>query len=211
MIGIGIGIGFVTMNHRSPIVSAGIHKAEEQGQFVPLGEVIEPEGVILSPEEVMAAWKLPADHRSRLIEAGSVPLAVIQELMRQPTSFFKLGHRQFEWVIAEMLSRLGFRNIALTPRSADGGKDIIASNSVAGIPVVFYFECKHHGEDSPVDIVDLRALMGVVKGRESTAAVGVLATTGRFTKGGRKYIASEAQLDGKDYSDLVGWVNQLKL
>ena len=70
--------------------------------------------------------------------------------------------RQFEEFIAKLLSELGFNDVILTPRSGDGGKDVIASHSVQGIPITFYFECKKYAEGNKIQLDTMRSLLGTV-------------------------------------------------
>jgi restriction system protein len=118
---------------------------------------------------------------------------------------------QFEEFIAEIVRELGFRNVILTPPSGDGGRDVIASNEVNGIPLTFYFECKKYADTNKVQLDTLRALLGCVAHHATEANIGVLVTTSRFTQGCKDLIASECRLDGKDYDGIVGWVNQLNV
>jgi hypothetical protein len=195
---------------RTRVAADILERAARDGRVHELGEVTERGDQVLSLEQVIGAWKAPND--GLLIEGGSIPLAVIQALMRQPRSFYTLDPRQFEHVTAEILALQGFHDVRLTPRSGDGGKDVIASQILPdGTPVTLYYECKLRGEGKHVKLAELRAFLMTVNERDSIAAKGVLVTTGRFTAGGRKYIAEHAQLDGKDYAALVEWLNRLKL
>jgi HJR/Mrr/RecB family endonuclease len=122
----------------------------------------------------------------------------------------RLTPREFEEFTAEILGALGFRDIILTPRAADGGRDVIASQEVNGIPLMFYFECKKYAEGHKVQLDTLRALLGVVAHNSTEANIGVLVTTSSFTAGAKKLILSECRLDGKDYDGIIGWVSGAK-
>lgn len=172
-----------------------------------LGRLVQPPNVVLDPREILDAWQIPS--KGLAVEVGTVPVALMQAIGRDPRVLHQVDPRQFEVTVAEILARHGFRNVNVTPRSGDGGRDVEAQQTVAGIPIRFYFECRQHGPDKPVQINELRALLGVVM--HGRANKGVLVTTSRFTTGGLEFIAENAYLDGKDYDDLVAWIAALEL
>lgn len=159
---------------------------------------IEPENIIL-----------PDEHKSNLIKVEGFPLRVISSILRDPKQLRNLSPRQFEGFIADILSKLEFENVVLTPRSSDGGKDVIASKKVNGIPVSFYFECKKYAKGNKIQLNTLRALLGVVAYDQNKANIGVLVTTSTFTKGCRNLILSDCRLDGKDYYGILGWIDEI--
>lgn len=55
--------------------------------------------------------------------------------MRSLGEVKNLTPRQFEEFVAETLSQFGFTDVILTTRSRDGGKDVIASHQINGIPL----------------------------------------------------------------------------
>lgn len=153
---------------------------------------------------------LGPEQESALVSVDSLPLHLIARILRAPHEVKNLSPRQFEEFIAETLSQLGFTDVILTPRSRDGGKDVIASHKVNNIPLSFYFECKHYAEGNKVQLETLRALLGTLAHDAQTVNKGVLVTTSTFTKGAREFILGEARLDGKDYNGILGWVDELK-
>jgi restriction endonuclease Mrr len=157
-----------------------------------------PAGLIIQP------------FRERLIRVDRLPFRVLRAVMADPRHLRRITARQFEEFTAEILDALGFKDILLTPRSGDGGRDVIASREVDGIPLTFYFECKKYAEDNKVQLDSLRALLGVVAHHATEANIGVLVTTSTFTAGARRLIMSESRLDGKDYNDILGWVAAAK-
>lgn len=67
-----------------------------------------------------------------LVEAAALPwLEIIKELERDPTFLHRLNDwRKIEELIAGAYTREGWDDVILTPRSGDGGRDIIASKLV---------------------------------------------------------------------------------
>lgn len=162
-------------------------------------EVVEPTTLILPPE-----------HQDRIVRAENIPFRLIHAILHDPRHMHNLTPRQFEEFIAEVVDHLGFSNIILTPPSGDGGRDVIASNEINGIPMTFFFECKKYAEGNKVQLDTLRSLLGTVAHHATEANMGVLVTTSTFTKGCKDLIMSECRLDGKDYDGLLGWVGELK-
>lgn len=151
---------------------------------------------------------LPEQFEKRIIEVKSLPLQLLKALAADPRHLHALTPRQFEEFVAELVDGLGFADVVLTPRSYDGGKDVIASKIVEGIPLMFYFECKKYADGNKVQLDTLRALLGVVAHDSRKANIGVLVTTSRFTKGANDLILSECRLDGKDYDGITGWISE---
>lgn len=154
---------------------------------------------------------VPPEYAQLIVRADRLPFRVIRDILSDPRHMHDLTPRQFEEFIAEIVERLGFGNVILTPRSGDGGRDVIASKEVKGIPLTFYFECKKRTQGNKVQLDTLRALLGSVAHDARKANIGVLVTTSQFTRGCKQLIASECRLDGKDYEGILGWIQQLNV
>lgn len=150
---------------------------------------------------------LPKKFSKRIVSVDSIPIQLLQAISSDPRHLHALSPRQFEKFIAELVDGIGFNDVVLTPRSYDGGKDVIASRIVNGIPLTFYFECKKYAEGNKIQIDTLRSLLGVVAHDSNKANIGVLVTTSTFTAGSKKLILSECRLDGKDYEGLTDWID----
>lgn len=149
-------------------------------------------------------------NRDVILSVARLPFKLIAKILRSPQEIRNLTPRQFEEFVADVLAELGFTDIVLTPRSGDGGKDVIASNMINGIPLAFYFECKKYAEGNKVQLDTLRTLLGTMAHEATQVNKGVLVTTSTFTRGCRELILSEARLDGKDYDGVLGWVDEIK-
>jgi HJR/Mrr/RecB family endonuclease len=93
---------------------------------------------VAKPEDIASAaggLALPNDASRALVEVGRIPLRALELVMTDPRHLRALSSRQFEEFVAEILDRLEFRDVILTPRFGDGGKDVIASKSINGIPL----------------------------------------------------------------------------
>lgn len=175
-----------------------------------LGRIVDPRPDGLRITDVAGAIAIPPEYKSRLLQAEELPLRLLQAVLTDPRHLQELTPRQFEEFVAEIVDGLGFTDVTLTPKSGDGGRDVIASRLVNDIPLTFYFECKKYAEGNKVQLDTLRALLGTVAHHGSEANIGVLVTSSTFTKGCRELIASESRLDGKDYDGLMGWVDDYK-
>jgi len=187
-----------------------VHRAETTEDDSLQLEDLEQRGQIVLPEdfdaEDLRALNLPESEQHRYGAVHFLNFRVVEAVLREPRMMREISPREFEELTAEILDRLGFVSITLTPRSADGGRDVVATKIVDGIPLVMYFECKRYGEDEHVGVGIIRSLLGVTL--NDKVNVGVLVTTSRFTRGARELIASTAMLAGKEYDDVVGWLHE---
>lgn len=169
---------------------------------------LRPDEALPPPELLLPKLHLPPEYANRLIQVQHIPLEILQIIFGDPRTVHALTPREFEEFIAEMVDKLGFIDVKLTPKSNDGGRDVIASKIIHNIPLTFFFECKKYADDNVVQLDTLRALLGVVAHHGTTANIGVLVTTSRFTQGCKDLIASECRLDGKDYDGIVDWIGE---
>jgi len=135
-----------------------------------------------------------------------IPFQMLWSIANAPDAMRRLAPRQFEEFVAELISRIGFVDIELTPQSRDGGRDIIAQRHVNGIPLTFLLECKRYAETHPVGVGLMRELLGVVA--HENANIGVLVTTSRFTDPALAFMKAERRLDGKDYLGVTEWLRE---
>lgn len=133
---------------------------------------------------------------------------IIVELQRRPEHLFSVDPQRFEELIAELLDRDGME-VQLTPRSSDGGKDIIARMDTPLGKHLYYVECKRYSRENPVGVQLVRQLYGVVSAAGATA--GLLVTTSNFTKNAVAFTQStnvQNRLSLKDYGSIVDWLNK---
>jgi len=137
-----------------------------------------------------------------------LPFRLLKAILGHPNLMKKISPREFEELVAELLHQHDFENIILTPRSGDGGRDVIATQRCAGIPVLFAFECKRY--QKKVGIETMRTLLGTVTHTRTKANVGVLATTSELTKGAKKFILHEPSIKAHEFNDLVKLLEDIK-
>lgn len=114
----------------------------------------------------------------QLVVAVTVPwLEIIRELKRDPAFAFQMTSRMWEEMIAGAYKRAGWDEVTLTPRSGDGGRDVIAiKNGLGTVRVIDQVKAYKPGHLVTAD--DVRALMGVL--HADSASKGFLTTTSDF-------------------------------
>jgi hypothetical protein len=114
-----------------------------------------------------------------------------------------LSARQFEELVAELWSRLGYE-VELTPPTRDGGRDLIAvRRSEANLR--FLIECKRYSPPRKVGVAPVRSLYGVKTHENATK--GILATTSSFTAEAlRLFAAHYWELKPRDYEGVLSWI-----
>ncbi|MBU1188516.1 MAG: restriction endonuclease [Gammaproteobacteria bacterium] len=147
---------------------------------------------------------------SRIIQVGHFPAKVFEALSENPELIRGLSPREFEELTAELLDRLGFQGIQLTPRSGDGGRDVVATKRVNDIPIIMAFECKRYSQNNKIGLDIMRSLLGTITHGPTRASMGVVVTTSSFTSGAKKFIATEATVDGKDFDSMVKWLQSVR-
>jgi HJR/Mrr/RecB family endonuclease len=162
-----------------------------------------------SDEDIDGQIILPESIKESYEAVNFLPITTFEKILKDPDLMRAVSPRDFEYFVAEIIEKLGFSNVTVTPRSGDGGRDIIATKEINEIPLLFSFECKQYSKKRKIQLDTMRALLGTVVHANSKANVGVLVTTSSFTKGVRDFITSEALIDGKDFHDLVRWINQV--
>jgi len=105
---------------------------------------------------------------------------VISDIYQSNVKLYSLTGREFEQVIAELLSHQGF-DVELTKQTRDGGFDIIALKHVSPNlnPIKYLVECKRNGPHRPVGVEVIRSFKDVIL--TQGANKGIIATTAYFT------------------------------
>jgi restriction system protein len=195
----------------SALTAAGIVTVQGEGTASPPNK--EESGP--TPEIILGADLLiPIEKTTdgQLIQYIEIPwLAIANELHRNPDFLFEFDPRKFEEFIAASYDREGW-SVELTPRSADGGRDVIATRTDVGSLRV-YDEVKRYGPGRQVTAETVRALSGVVNGHQNVSK-GVLTTTAEFAPGVWTDAAIEPlmphRLELRDGKRLLDWVLSLR-
>lgn len=133
---------------------------------------------------------------------------LITELLARPDDLRELGDRMFEELTAELLTRDGF-DARLTPKSRDGGYDVLALRRLGIVDLMYLVECKRYARARKVGVQVVRSLYGVVSRKRANA--GLIVTTSSFSRPAqleRRDFGSQMAL--KDYDDIVQWMRNLR-
>lgn len=151
---------------------------------------------------------VPTEALDSLRRVGFVPFSLLSAVVARPKTLFDLTPRTFEQFVAELVSHLGIDDVLLTPERADGGRDVIGTKKILGIPLIFAFECKRYAPDNPVSVETARALLGTITHGDYRADRGVLVTTSRFTGPARQFIITSPVLESRDFDGIVDWLGE---
>ncbi|HVT89696.1 MAG TPA: restriction endonuclease [Tepidisphaeraceae bacterium] len=131
---------------------------------------------------------------------------IMKFVSRHPHELHKVGSRQFEEIIAEVLRGFGF-DVELTQQTRDGGHDIVAfSTDKLSIKTKYIVECKRYAPENPVRVELVRSLYAVQQQQRAHHAL--LATTSFFTPDAAKFARDPAvfNLHLKDFNALQSWL-----
>jgi hypothetical protein len=157
------------------------------------------------PAESDLLWTASGLSEARLSDRWD---EILEELHARPENLYLLEPRRFEELVAELLSRRGYR-VTLTPASRDGGKDLLLASPTDVGDFLFLVECKRYAPNHRVEVDLVRQLYGVVEAERATA--GILVTTSRFTGGARQFQGSVgARLALRDYESLRDWISSAR-
>lgn len=113
---------------------------------------------------------------------------------------------EFEDVVANIFSKNGF-DVQVTQRSHDGGKDIIATYDMGGIPCVLYIECKKYDKRRPVGVKIVREVFGTLTADRVNKAV--IVSTSSFSREARKFAGDQnSMIELVDLNDLLRMIRK---
>jgi restriction system protein len=148
----------------------------------------------------------------QLIVAAALPwFEVVRHLQRDPSFLYKIHWRQLEEIIADAYKREGWPEVVLTPRSGDGGRDIVANwPGVGSIRILDQIKAYRPGH--VVDADKVRAMLGVLEA-EQNVSKGLVTTTSTFAPGigndGRLARFMPYRLELKNGQELLRWLTGL--
>jgi restriction system protein len=136
-------------------------------------------------------------------------MAILDELARDSNALYRLSPRQFEELIAGAYKRMGW-TVTLTPRSNDGGVDVIACRDDIGsfrvLDQVKLYKPRHL-----VSAEEVRAMLGVLDG-DRAASKACITTTSDFAPGVYKtkqfLERMPTSLDLRNGTQLKEWLTQ---
>lgn len=138
--------------------------------------------------------------------SNSLKSSLLNELKKDPGLIYKIEPVEFEELVGLLLNNLGFRTF-VTPRTRDGGKDILAKfDTPDGHEGLCLVECKRYKPERKVNVQTVRSLFGVVQ--DARANLGMIVTTSSYTKDAYSFQKRNLHtLSLKDFEDLKKWIN----
>ena len=122
---------------------------------------------------------------STIITLSPVNEQVLKYLSENPQALYQLTDTDFEIVMLEIYSKLGY-NVEHTQKTRDGGKDIILRKPEILGDFIYYVECKKYAAKRHVGVGIVRNLVGTINTDRVNG--GILATTSYFTRDARKFV-----------------------
>ncbi|HWR50753.1 MAG TPA: restriction endonuclease [Bryobacteraceae bacterium] len=169
--------------------------AQLLGEFT-AGGIYGPDGTLIQPG-TDAHGRVSAE----LVVASE---QVLKHLDARPEEIFHLDGRQFEELVAELLTRQGFE-VRLTPATRDGGKDLYALKKTGLGTVLYVAECKKYAPHRRVGIEVVQRLYGVVQAEKLTG--GLVVTTSGFSRDATTWQETvQYQIGLRNYVQLRAWI-----
>jgi len=127
--------------------------------------------------------------------------------LKRSEDVWRLGHQQFEQLIAELLDKMGF-DVLWIPGGNDQGIDIVAGSRDR----TFLIDVKQYSQSNPVQVELVRHVFGVAEavqqGRSDWQWHGGIITSSRFTSGAEEFQQSVRRRpllrDGKWLTEVLG-------
>jgi restriction system protein len=141
--------------------------------------------------------------KPKLITASK---SLVMNLKKQPQDVTRLSSRDFERLLAELLTDMGWE-VELTKSTRDGGKDILAYMNTELGRLLCLVEAKRYRKDRKIGIDLVRSLYGTLCDYQANSAM--MVTTSSFTRDAKVFQQRhEYQLSLRDYADVVRWITQ---
>lgn len=148
----------------------------------------------------------------QIVRSVGIPWAeIINGLQQDPDFLHKIKPRRLEELIAEAYEREGYKDVILTPHSADKGRDVIVSATLPGIGTVrIVDQVKRYKRGNKVTAEEVRALAGVLS-RDQDVSKGIVTTTSDFAPGIQEEFKAflPSRLELKNGRELIEWLWQL--
>ena len=149
------------------------------------------------------------EKETAIITLSPVNEKVLKYLAENPDVLYQLEDREFEIVMAEIYSKLGYK-VEITKATRDGGKDIIIRKPEILGDFVYYVECKKYAAKRHIGVGIVRQLVGTVLTDKVNG--GILATTSYFSPDAKRFIVDnkyDYQIQMHDYDVIRNMLNKV--
>lgn len=139
-----------------------------------------------------------------------IGIELIQKVIQDERILFQISDREFEILTGDLFHSNGF-TVELTPKSKDGGKDLVVTKTDdMGLKCRYLVECKRFAPHHKVGVEIVRSLRGTVDYERANG--GIIVTTSTFTKPAIEWAAEfKSLLHLKDFNALQSWLRALKV
>lgn len=145
--------------------------AGSEGEFVPNFPVLVSQMIITPYKDTT---------EGQLIRAVTLPLrGIIDRIIRERSLIYEIDPRKWEEIIAASYDESGlWDEVTLTPRSGDGGRDVIAvKKGYGGVRLIE--SVKRYSPGKKTTAEEVQALLGVLLS-DPQASKGIVSTTSSF-------------------------------
>lgn len=134
---------------------------------------------------------------------------LFRKIKERPSDLDKMHFYEFEEFMAELLERIGFHDVQLTPRTRDKGRDILAKMKISTGDLLTIVECKKYAQARKIGIGIVERFLFTIRDHDR-ASCGLIATTSFFSADA-KARADEFryQLHLADRNQIINWVGQV--
>lgn len=148
-------------------------------------------------------------NESAIITLSPINDNVLKYLSENPEALYQLSGNDFEIVMAELYSKLGY-DVTRTQATRDGGKDLIIRKPEVLGDFIYYVECKKYDPKRHIGVGIVRNLVGTVTTDRVNG--GILATTSFFSADARKFVLDnklDCQIKMHDYNTIRTLLNRV--
>ena len=146
---------------------------------------------------------------SPVITVAPINDEVLCYLRDNPEEWYKLTGDQFEMVMQEIYTRLGYQ-VERTKATRDGGKDLIIRKPESLGDFIYYVECKKYAPNRHIGLGIVQRFKCVMD--TDNVNGGILATTSFFTKDSKEFVLNnklDCQVKFHDFNKINGFLNQV--
>lgn len=200
------------------IVAKYAQSIEQRRKFV---EILESDGITGLEERLNDLIAQPSEdtEEESSPDKHSVPHEVklaflsdehYQWLLEDTDRLYSLTAAQFEQLVADRLSAMGFEvQLVGNSNAPDGGVDIVAWPKFSvPFPFLLAAQVKHHRSDRPTSVRAVRDFYGTLKVQDGIFSMGTIVTNTRFTDRAHWFAAnSSAFLRLRELTDLCRWMS----
>lgn len=167
-----------------------------------ISENIHHKGLILNNKKIIDT---SPEFKLITTDISIVNKSILDKIKSRPEDVYNLTPRQFEEMVAELMTKRGYQ-VDLTKQTRDGGKDLIIANHSDIGDFMYYVECKRYAAHNPIGVNLIRELAGTISADRVTA--GLMITSSYFSPDAIQFSGKfKHQIGLVDFIKLKEWIN----